>query len=243
MDHLVGLFQELDYLAVISLIKAAESTWGDSMTVSGALVAYRVSALKAAGGFNVHKATEDIDVSWRLQLSGWRLAYCSRWVAAVEMAPNARALWRQRRRWSSGLGQALRDYGATALLRGSRQLPIVFVTLCNVLWMITMLAYGAATAIEFARSGVLNFGLAAHIDVPDVLLWGGILFTLQFAAAAFIDGRSWRSNIHLVPLLPVYPVYFWLILLSSFLVGFLTGLTRRKLGVWQPTVRAENVAG
>ncbi len=238
---LVGRFQELDYLAVISLIKAAETIWGGLMTVSGAIVAYRVAALQAVGGFNSDKATEDIDASWRLQLSGWRLAYHSRWAAEVEMAPTVQALWRQRRRWSSGLGQALRDYGATALTRGARHLPIVIVTLANILWVLTMLAITVVTLYAAATRTLTHNDVVAHINLLAMVVTGLILFSLQFLAALLIDGRSWRTHLHLVPLLPLYPVYFWFILLSSFLVGFPTGVSRRKLGVWQPTARAPTV--
>jgi cellulose synthase/poly-beta-1,6-N-acetylglucosamine synthase-like glycosyltransferase len=68
--NIVGAFQRLDYLAVISLIKSAETLWGGLLTVSGAYVAYRRCALLDMNGWREDKATEDIDISWRLQCSG-----------------------------------------------------------------------------------------------------------------------------------------------------------------------------
>ncbi len=238
---LIGCFQELDYLAVISLIKAAESTWGGLMTVSGAIVAYRTSALQSVGGFDEHKAAEDIDISWRLQLGGWRLTYCKSWTGAVEMAPNFTALWRQRRRWSSGLGQALRDYALTALFSGSRNFPILLVTMANILWVLTMLALAVMALVNPSLLGPVLEHPLLHVEVPSMLLAGLLLFALQFVAATRIDGRPLNRHLHLVPLLPLYPVYFWMVLLSSFLVGFPTGILRRKLGVWQPTIRAQQI--
>ena len=67
--------QALDYLAVIGLVKNAEDRWGGLMTVSGAWVAFRREALLDIGGWNEETAAEDIDLSWRMQAEGWRVAY------------------------------------------------------------------------------------------------------------------------------------------------------------------------
>ena len=145
---LINRFQRLDYLAVISVIKAAETVWGGLLTVSGAFVAYRREALCKVGGFREDKAAEDIDISWRMQCAGWRLAYDNSWTCSVEMAPTFRALWRQRRRWSSGLGQALADHGPQALICGARHLPVVVVSVANLVWIAAILIVTGATVHE-----------------------------------------------------------------------------------------------
>ena len=73
------LMQALDYLAVIGLVKNAEDRWGGIMTVSGAWVAFRRTALLEIGSWNEQTAAEDIDLSWRLQAAGWRIVYESSW--------------------------------------------------------------------------------------------------------------------------------------------------------------------
>lgn len=234
----VGRLQEIDYLAVISVIKAAESLWGGLLTVSGAFVAFRTSALRGIGGWDTDKAAEDIDISWRLQMAGWRLEFDSRWTCAVEMAPTVPALWRQRRRWSAGLGQALYDYGIRAFVSGARHLPVIVVTLANTIWITLMLAFAAAAIWQMLTGATWLTGVLQHLDVHRAILAGLGLFLVQFLVATLIDGRSWSVYWRLLPYLPLYPIYFWSILCTSFLFGFSRGIVRRKLGVWQPTVRA-----
>lgn len=236
---IAGRMQEIDYIAVISLIKAAETLWGGLLTVSGAFVAFRKSALEGVGSWDTDKAAEDIDISWRLQIAGWRVDFDIGWTAAVEMAPNIPALWRQRRRWSSGLGQALYDHGVRALLSGSRHLPSVVITLTNTLWIVLMLAIVAAAAWQLASQSPQGVAqLFATLDVPRAAALGSALFCIQFLVATCVDGRPWSAYWRLIPLLPLYPLYFWCILCTSFLFGFSRGMLRRNLGVWQPTVRA-----
>jgi poly-beta-1,6-N-acetyl-D-glucosamine synthase len=233
---LVEWFQALDYLTVIAVIKAAESLWGGLLTVSGAFTAYRTSALRAVGGWNNQSSTEDIDVSWRLQSAGWRLAFESDWSARVEMAPNVPALWRQRRRWSAGLGRALRDHGAGAIKNGARHLPIMVLMMVSLAWMLAMLAL----------TGRFGLGLLGAVASPPqlsiahfmpILIAGLMAFYLQLATAIAIDGRApfkhWRSMI----IAPLYPAYFWMLLLTSFLAGFPKGYLRHDNGTWQRTQR------
>jgi poly-beta-1,6-N-acetyl-D-glucosamine synthase len=233
---LVEWFQALDYLTVIAVIKAAESAWGGLLTVSGAFTAYRVSALHAVGGWNNASSTEDIDVSWRLQAAGWRLAFESRWIARVEMAPSLPALWRQRRRWSAGLGRALRDHGARSLLTGARHLPIVILTLTSLAWMASMLALGGLFALSWLGMPALEPQIDRDL-FASVFAAGLTAFYAQFMCAMTVDGRGlvrhWRSAM----IAPLYPVYFWGILLTSFLAGFPKGCLRLDKGTWKRTQR------
>ena len=238
---IIGRFQTLDYLAVITVIKAAETIWGGLLTVSGAFVAYRRTALKSAGGWREDKAAEDIDMSWRMQCAGWRLAFDDTWTCAVEMAPTIPALWRQRQRWSSGLGQALRDYGPQAILQGARHLPVVVISIANLFWIASMLFLASTAIYQLVSSVWPGGGLPVSFEIVWAAQIGLFLFTFQFVSAMLIDGRSWRSYIGLIPYLPFYALYFWSILLSSFLSGFPKGLIRKKLGVWQPTVRQQTL--
>lgn len=240
---LLQRMQHLDYVSVICLIKAAESCWGSLLTVSGALVAFRRSALQSVQGWNVSTATEDIDLSWRLQAAGWRIRYESEWVGRVEMVPTLAALWRQRRRWSMGLGRALRDHFLKACTPQACHLPIATVALFNTLWIsLTLLALG------WLAAGALSApGAAAGLSMPGgdhmvAMLASMAVFAGQFACAVAIDRRPWRTYLALVFLVPFYPVYFWGLLFSSFLAGFPVGLLRRDSGTWARTLRIRETA-
>ena len=231
--------QHLDYVSVICLIKAAESTWGALLTVSGAFVALRRSALESVGGWNEDTATEDIDLSWRLQSSGWRIRYESRWIGCVEMVPNFCGLWRQRRRWSMGLGRTMRDHLLNAFGPNACQAPVATVSFFNTLWItLTLLASGWAGANSLLGSEWTGNELSAIArENITFFLISLLVFGSQFACATMIDGRSWKTYLLLLILMPLYPLYFWCVLFTSFLAGFPLGLMRRDSGMWKRTQR------
>jgi poly-beta-1,6-N-acetyl-D-glucosamine synthase len=233
---LVEHFQALDYLTVIAVIKAAESAWGGLLTVSGAFTAYRVSALRSIGGWNTESSTEDIDASWRLQAHGWRLAFEMDWTARVEMAPNLAALWRQRRRWSAGLGRALRDHGAASLFGGARHLPIIVLTLSSLAWSTAILFLVIRAMISW--QGATAGGEAIDLgEIGGLVAAGVAAFYVQLATALAVDGGRLGGHWRSVLLAPLYPIYFWGLLMSSFLAGFPKGFLRRDNGRWSRTVR------
>jgi biofilm PGA synthesis N-glycosyltransferase PgaC len=232
---LVECFQALDYLSIIAVIKAAESAWGGLLTVSGAFTAFRTSALRSIGGWNPASSTEDIDASWRLQSIGWRLAFEKDWTARVEMAPTIPTLWRQRRRWSAGLGRALRDHGATSLFAGARHLPIVVLTLTSLGWMVSMLVF-LANALLFDGVQSWQPGTLGAVIVISLAA-----FYAQLSVAIAVDGRGISAHMRSIALAPFYPLYFWGILMTSFIAGFPNGVSHKDTGTWSRTQRRAEI--
>jgi hypothetical protein len=152
------------------------------------------------------------------------------------MAPNLLALWRQRRRWSAGLGRALRDHGAASLFNGARHLPIVVLTLASLSWIVSSLAFAIHALLNWSHTPAAASGLGAAVYLP-VVIAGILAFYIQLFTSLAVDGRRpslhWRSAL----IAPLYPIYFWGVLLSSFLVGFPKGFMRLDKSVWQRTRR------
>lgn len=240
------LMQALDYLAVIGLVKNAEDRWGGLMTVSGAWVAFRRAALADIGGWNEATAAEDIDLSWRLQAAGWRIAYDRRWIARVEMVPTWRGLWRQRRRWSRGLGRAMREHLGGALRAGATHLPVALITVLGAGWLwasigVGLLRLGATLLRVVHGESIMHSAVWAHALVYAGICFG--FFVFQLLVATMLDRSRWRIYPKLFVLAPLYPIYFWAISLTTFVVGFPQGLLRRDSGRWRRTLReAEQAA-
>lgn len=235
--------QHLEYIVVIGLIKAAESTWGGLLTVSGAFVAYRRSALISIGGWSESSCTEDIDASWRLQIAGWRLDYASQWVCRVEMAPNLAGLWRQRRRWGMGLGRTFRDHLAIAFGPKASHVPVATLISINVAWIMLALpaslyALISAMLCLAGISGQTTWSSNYGAYLASLLT----MFSAQLVCAAAIDGKPWRHYLKLIPLAGLFPVYYWCLLFPSFLAGFPRGLLRRDRGTWRRTLRRRETA-
>ena len=239
------LMQALDYLAVIGLVKNAEDRWGGIMTVSGAWVAFRRSALLEIGSWNEKTAAEDIDLSWRLQAAGWRIVYERSWVALVEMVPTWGALWRQRRRWSRGLGRAVREHLGGVLQKRATHLPVALVTLLGAGWLWASLLTGAVRAVSVVSRLARGESVASAAVWSRAFVYVGICFAfflLQLLIATLLDRSRWRLYPKLFLLAPLYTIYFWGISLTTFVVGFPQGFFRRDRGQWRRTMRNSELA-
>jgi poly-beta-1,6-N-acetyl-D-glucosamine synthase len=239
------LMQALDYLAVIGFVKNAEEQWGGLMTVSGAWVAFRREALLEVGGWNESTAAEDIDLSWRMQTAGWRIAYEQNSIALVEMVPSWRGLWRQRRRWSRGLGRAVRDHWDGTLRAGATHVPVVLVSLLGAAWLWASMLVGVIRITRTARH-IFHGHAAFHAAVGmRALVYSGIcfgFFFVQVLIATLLDRARWKLYPKLFLLAPLYPIYFFVISLTTFTVGFPQGLFRRDRGRWRRTLRSAELA-
>ncbi|MBM4240993.1 MAG: glycosyltransferase family 2 protein [Euryarchaeota archaeon] len=58
--------------------------------------------MEAVGGWTNSAVTEDLDLSIKLLLNGWRIRYCDETVIYQEAVPTWRALFKQRVRWAEG---------------------------------------------------------------------------------------------------------------------------------------------
>lgn len=238
--NLTQLLQAIDYLAVICMVKCAESLWGGLMTVSGAWVAYRRQAMIDCNGWCPKTSTEDIDLSWRLQGAGWKIGYDADWTAQVGMAPTWRSLWVQRRRWSCGLGRALRDQSGGVFQAASRHVPVAFMAVLSSLWIwLSLISVTAGAFISWKGLGQGTMLTSiVQWQANHLPLYAGI-FTMQIAIAILVDRGTWKRYPLLILFSPLYPLYFWLILVTSFLAGFPKGMLRRDGGRWSPTAEIQ----
>ncbi len=69
---------------------------------------WRRAAIDAAGGWQSDTLTEDLDLSYRAQLCGWRFEYAVQVVAPAELPATLDAFQAQQRRWARGTVQSAR---------------------------------------------------------------------------------------------------------------------------------------
>ncbi len=77
----------------------------------------RAAALEAVGGWNEATVTDDLDLTLRLHLGGWQIAFASDPCVDEEGVTTWSALWRQRSRWAEGGFQRYLDYAPRLLAR------------------------------------------------------------------------------------------------------------------------------
>jgi len=85
------------------------------MNFSGTAGIWRTRCINASGGWDLNTLSEDIDLSYRAQLSGWRFLYLPEVGVPGEIPPLMMGFKRQQARWATGTVQCLRKLGPHVL--------------------------------------------------------------------------------------------------------------------------------
>ncbi len=75
------------------------------MSFNGTAGTWRRSAIDASGGWQHDTLTEDLDLSYRAQLRGWKFVFLSELTAPAELPPEMNAFKAQQFRWTKGGAQ------------------------------------------------------------------------------------------------------------------------------------------
>ena len=89
----------------------ARASMGVFFNFNGTAGVWRRAAIEAAGGWQHDTLTEDLDLSYRAQLAGWRFVYLPGLVARAEVPADLSAFLSQQRRWTKGSVQVLKKLG------------------------------------------------------------------------------------------------------------------------------------
>lgn len=99
--------------------QVARSRGALPMSMNGTGGIWRVKAIQEAGGWSSSTLTEDLDLSYRAQLKGWRFIYLVDIPVPGELPPQITAWKIQQARWATGSTQCLLKH-AGPLLRSDR---------------------------------------------------------------------------------------------------------------------------
>ncbi|HVS62946.1 MAG TPA: cellulose synthase family protein [Thermoanaerobaculia bacterium] len=181
---------------------AARAATGRLFNFNGTAGVWRKRAIVEAGGWQHDTLTEDLDLSYRAQLAGWRFVFLESVVAPAELPVELAALRSQQRRWTRGSAQCLRK-----LLRPVLAARLPVATTVEALFHLTSnLAHPlmvALTLLLFPAIWVRHH----NGDLPRTALDLAILLAatgslLAFcASAARRAGRSRREVLALQPAL------------------------------------------
>jgi cellulose synthase/poly-beta-1,6-N-acetylglucosamine synthase-like glycosyltransferase len=170
---------------------------GCFMNFNGTAGMWRRAALEDAGGWSADTLTEDLDVSYRAQMAGWRFVFLPEVGVPAELPSETRALEVQQKRWAQGGIQTGRKL-LGSLWRGPWPLRVKAE---GTVHLLGHLAHPLTLAL-----GVLLFPSALardalglrHLLVLDLLVFS--LATLSFltfyVTAGRMRGRPW---LRLVP--------------------------------------------
>ncbi|HET7226016.1 MAG TPA: glycosyltransferase [Candidatus Eisenbacteria bacterium] len=100
-------WQSIEYVVSQNLDRRAYGMLNAIAVVPGAIGAWRRQAIAGVGGFLSDTLAEDMDLTWRLRLHGWRIANANDALGFTEVPDHLGALLRQRFRWTYGTLQCL----------------------------------------------------------------------------------------------------------------------------------------
>ncbi len=100
--------------------QTARSQGGLLLNFAGSAGVWRAACIQDAGGWSAATLAEDLDLSYRAQLRGWRCLYLPDVAVPAEIPPQLAAYRQQQARWAKGSTQNLLRHGA-ALWRNPAQ--------------------------------------------------------------------------------------------------------------------------
>ncbi len=229
-SSLLGKLQVGEFSSIIGLMKRAQRVYGRLFTVSGVIVGYRRTALHRVGYWSEEMITEDIDISWRLQMDHWDIRYEPDALCYIYMPETFKGLWKQRLRWAQGGVEVLLKHGRNLLIwRRRRFWAVALEYLASVVWAYIMLLLIVLYVLG------LFLPLAPNWRIDTLLpQWNGVMLGVtamaQFAVSMLIDRRYepkkrfFRNYFWII----WYPLAFWLLIMLTTIVAVPKTLLKKR---------------
>ena len=236
----IGKIQTGEFSSIIGLIKRAQRIYGMVFTISGVICAFRRSALEQIGGWSTDMITEDIDISWKLQLTGWQVRYEPHAMCWVLMPETLRGLFRQRLRWAQGGAEAfLRHFGNAIRWRNRRFWPLLAEYSISVVWCYSMLTLIVLSLLD------LTLAIPSWDTATALLSWSAgllvFLCLIQFCVSFYIDSRYDHAMTNCLFWSIWYPFFYWILNMMTVVIAFPKAMMRRRgqLAIWKSPDRGE----
>ncbi|EQA6225518.1 poly-beta-1,6-N-acetyl-D-glucosamine synthase [Enterobacter ludwigii] len=226
---LIGRIQVGEFSSIIGLIKRTQRIYGRVFTVSGVIAAFRRQALADVGYWSPDMITEDIDISWKLQLRHWDIFFEPRALCWILMPETLKGLWKQRLRWAQGGAEVfLVNLRKIVRWEHHRMWPLFLEYALSTLWAF---AY-AVTVLLFIVSHIIT--LPTNLTVESLFppeftgLLLGVMCLMQFLVSLYIERRYERNVASSLFWVIWFPMVYWMIGLFTTLVAFPKVMLKRQ---------------
>jgi biofilm PGA synthesis N-glycosyltransferase PgaC len=232
---LLGKIQVGEFSAIIGMIKRAQRIYGRVFTVSGVVSGFRRKALQQVGYWGLETVTEDIDISWKLQMNHWDIRFEPNALCWILMPETIRGLWHQRLRWAQGGMEALLVYGRGMFSwRKRRMWGVCLEYLTSILWAYTMAFFAFVWMLK------RFFPLPIDVHVPSLIPgWHGVVLgttcLLQFGVSLIVDSRYEKGIGKIYYWMIWYPMVYWFLSVFTAVVAVPKAIfrRRRRRGRWE----------
>lgn len=206
--NLLSRIQVVEFCSIIGLLRRSQRIWGNIMTISGIVAAFRKEAIYDVKGFRPEMYTEDIDITWRLQQHHWAVHYEPRAIVWMDVPTTLHGFFKQRLRWARGLIQVLKKNFKIIHHWKAKGMWLIYGEAClSISWC---LMYGITFFTELVR---FILSTIAGLSVQTSLQWTFVLFTatlIQLFIGILIEYRYDRDVVKFAPYAIFYPIFYWI---------------------------------
>ena len=201
LDEGYSWFTRLQALAIdfhFLVEQAVRASSGYFTNFTGTAGVWRTAAIEDAGGWSSATLTEDLELSYRAQLRGWKAAYIEDLVVPEELPVSIDAYRTQQSRWATGSFQS-----AFRLLGPVMRSRLRFAV--KVQAAVHLLAYGVGPVmlLQLAWYPLLILAFGYHglrvpwylVDTSAVAILVGTAPWIGFIVAQTRRGRPWWSGV------------------------------------------------
>ena len=175
---------------------------GRFFNFNGTAGIWRRRCLEEIGGWEADTLTEDLDISYRAQLAGWKFVYLKDLVVPAELPVDMNAFKSQQHRWTKGSIQTGKKL-LPAILRSSHPRKVkleAFFHLTNNFSYLLMVLLALLIVPAIVIRERIGWQKVAVIDFP--LFFGATFsFILFYVSSQREIGRDWKPTLKYMPLL------------------------------------------
>ncbi len=184
------------------LEQVARSRSGRFFNFNGTAGLWRKSCISDAGGWQHDTLTEDLDLSYRAQLAGWKFVFLTDVVTPAELPVDMNGFKSQQHRWTKGSIQTCKKL-LPRIWRSSLPLPIKIEATGHLTSNFAYLLLACLCVLLHPASGGPQSGWMRTLlfDVPIFLTASVSVAVFYICAQRELHPRTWMKEILLLPAL------------------------------------------
>ena len=168
---------------------------GYFINFNGTAGVWRKATIEDAGGWKADTLTEDLDLSYRAQLKGWKFKYVENVVAPAELPTDMNALKTQQFRWNKGGAETAKKIGLRVI---NAELPLriklhavahLFNTTNYIFILITAIL---SVPLLFIKNQVIDFN---YFKYASIFLMGSIAIAYAYYISTLQREKTMRKTL------------------------------------------------
>jgi len=174
------------------------------MSFNGTAGTWRLAAIRDAGGWQHDTLTEDLDLSYRAQLRGWKFVFLPELTAPAELPPEMSAFKAQQFRWTKGGAQtALKLLPKVLMSKAPLKVKVeaFFHLTCFTMHLYMMILVLLMFPAMYLRTVPLDAGFFRVAFDLSVFMMATLSASVFYIASQYELFRDWRSVLKFLPML------------------------------------------